>query len=267
MTHVYKNDETRCAAVTTKMARCKQTKHMDKNFCKLHLKYADQFQEDSDSFESNTAEVVSGIFLGSLDTTRDPIFLKKYKIKNIVNCSGFEPPKKFEQLYKKLGIRYYTLTTFKYRKDRKTGQMKKKDLYMVDCPFNSRENPQVFYDYCVKGVAMIRDAKKKGGNILINCFAGINRSSACLCAYMMTRTKRPYTFKQAYKKIVNTNKKRGLDALNNRDFRYALKLFPTYQKLTQRKLMMGGQSNKQIVRISSSEINALKRLFRKYSRK
>jgi hypothetical protein len=96
---------------------------------------------------------------------------------------------------------------------------------------------------------------------------GINRSCALVVAYLMTRSKRPYKYRDALRRMVAANKKRKIEALSNPDFKRALTLYPIWRKFHQHKYMMNGTSAVDIVSLRPSEMSALKKYLKKFARR
>lgn len=261
MSKNYKNENRRCAAVTAKMGRCKMKAILESNYCKRHNKDS-EYADDDSTFESGASEVIKDIWIGSLDSAQDANFLRDKNIKGIINISGIEPSKRYLKLYKKLGSDYYTLTSFKKIKDPKTGHIKMRDYFLVDTAFTRKSGPKNFYNYMDRGIRMILKAKAKGP-VLIHCHMGINRSCSLIVAYLMTKQRYPYKYKDALRKITEANKKRDLETLSNKDFKRALTLYPIWRK---NRFLIGG-ANGNAVRISTTEITTLKSYLRKYERR
>jgi hypothetical protein len=205
---VYQNNDKQCKELTTQYGRCKNTVITGTMFCTVHQRKPKQ---DEDAFfDSTTAKVCDMIWIGSLDTLNDPNALRAAGIKSIVNISGWEPSQKTREMHKKLGIRYHTLT---YRDNH--GRLQ----YLGDEPLTDGRKTMEFYAYMDRGVDIMRRLPK--GPVLINCFAGINRSASLVAAHLMVN--RGFSFAQAEALLQKANAKRKVPVLTNKHFVQALK--------------------------------------------
>jgi hypothetical protein len=200
---VYHSNDNQCSEITSTLGRCQNTVTTGTTFCHLHQRK--KLEHEDKIFDSTFAHVAHGIWIGSLDTANDPEALKAAGIKSIVNISGWEPRSKTRAMYKKLGISYHTLTT----RDRVTGKLR----YLGDEPIGPRLSLGEFYRYMDRGVDMMKNTAKP---ILVNCFAGINRSASLVAAYLIAVYKMPFSHARHY--LIEANKKRSIDVLTNRDF-------------------------------------------------
>lgn len=99
--------------------------------------------------------ITNHVWVGSRATAADPIFLKRHNIKFVVNCSKDIP--------------------------------KYSDIPMLRIPVNdSPADSQKMSKYLKMASLAIRDVTRYGGNVLINCWAGMNRSATVAAAYLMT---------------------------------------------------------------------------------
>ena len=106
-------------------------------------------------------KITNHVWIGSEATSADKDFLRKHNIKFIVNCSADIP--RFSDI-----------------------PMLRVPVY--DDP--SDANKMVKY-FGISSVA-IRDVTRYGGNVLVHCRAGQNRSSTIVAAYLMTIKKIGY---------------------------------------------------------------------------
>ena len=98
--------------------------------------------------------ITNHVWVGSRATAADPEFLKKNKIKLVVNCSKDIPK--------------YSQTP------------------MLRIPVNdSPTDVDKMAKYLPMATTAIRDVTRYGGNVLIHCYAGMNRSATVCAAYLM----------------------------------------------------------------------------------
>ena len=158
-----------------------------------------------------------------------------------------EPNEDVAKAYKKHGIDYYTLS--KIRDGRVVD-------FLGDEKFRiGRFTPEDFYGWMDRGVNFALQAKKP---IQINCHAGVNRAPSVLASYLMTKP-RPFTYDRTIELLEAANKKRDYDVLTNREFRQALRHYPTYYNLRK----YGGKTSK----VSRSDIMAYSRYVNQYKRR
>lgn len=204
----------RCRKKTQRGERCKRPVYYIKNennkLCKLHFL---REMYDDDPFEPSdvsSALVIPGVYIGSISAAqKDYNFLKKHKIKSILNASGMEPKPSVKSFYTQNGIQYKTFTT--HNKDGR-------EKFMPDKKFDRNFTKLDFFAYVLDGVKFMKTAPKP---VLCNCHAGINRSGSCIAAYMMLVKKIPY--EKTIKLLEKANAKRGWSVLTNPQFRKALK--------------------------------------------
>lgn len=219
-TGVYHSNGSQCSEITRRHGRCKNSVSPNTSFCSIHQRK--KLQHEDKHFDSTFAYVAKGVWIGSLDTIHDPTALQSAGIKSIVNISGWEPRQKARDMYKKLGIQYHTLTT----RDRVTGRMQ----YLGDEPIGPRLSLAEFYHYMDRGVEMVERSQKP---VLINCFAGINRSASLVSAYLIK--KHGLTFSQARQLLIHANRKRSIAVLTNRDFVNAMSHYSDHLRATSRR--------------------------------
>lgn len=212
-----------CNSKTKKGPKCKnpvfRIKGENETKCKLHyLMNIHKQDDDPEPVEESAAPVVKGlIWIGSVNAARNKDLLEKHNIKSIVNASGIEPIPPVMKNYNDLGINYHTFTTYDDGIEK----------FFIDCPFNKYPDftKKDFYKYIIQGTKILKDELKKRPvvkPILVHCHAGMNRSAAVICAYLILVGKMPYD--KAVKLIEDANMTRGgLAALTNKHFRRALK--------------------------------------------
>lgn len=209
---VFVSDESRCREITGTHGRCKNKVAPNSTFCSRHQRRL--MQHEDRSFDSTFAYVDKGIWIGSIDTVHDPLALQSAGIKTIVNISGFEPRTEIRNMFRKHGIQYHTLTT----RDRH-GRLK----YLGDERIGGRLSLGEFYNYMDKGVEMIRSSQKP---VLVNCYAGINRSASLVSAYLISQYGMPFSVVR--QKLMTANKKRTIPVLTNGDFVKAISRYDDY---------------------------------------
>jgi protein-tyrosine phosphatase len=100
-------------------------------------------------------QITNHVWVGSRATAADPAFLKKNKIKLIVNCTKEVP--------------------------------KTSDIPMLRIPVDDAPGDSAKLEKNLSLAATaIRDVTRYGGNVLIHCYAGMNRSATVCAAYLMT---------------------------------------------------------------------------------
>lgn len=250
----YSNDNKRCCAITHRgRQRCTRQSKNGHNLCGQHIsmrsnhmkeheqltrsrksssskpshqlyEYDYYLDEEIEPFDSNASRVVPKIWIGSIDSANDVDFLQQKGLKSIINASGMEPSINSRNMYKKLGVDYYTLSDIKKVPHRSHYRVSK---YLGDERFSRGGlTPRKFFKYMHQGCQILNNKNFKFP-VLINCHAGINRSGSLIAAYLLTKP-RPYTYERTVELLEKANKKRGLDVLTNDDFKRALKYFPIF---------------------------------------
>lgn len=138
----------------------------------------------------NGAEVVDGIYIGSLTTATNHNWLLRHNIGAIINLSGVV----YETTVPVMNI-------FMYDTD-------------VEC--------DIMLSYLAKfhqGISGITIARAHGRNVLVHCAAGINRSAALIAFYLIECG---YTYNDALQMLHTANNIRKVDCLTNPSFRYLL---------------------------------------------
>ena len=107
----------------------------------------------------NANEIIPGIFVGNIVSSRDPDFIKKENITAIVNASK-DIPNSFESS----GIRYFNVFVNDDLQD---------------------ESQKIMLTYMPRALKFIRINKMSGRNILIHCHAGMQRSAAIMVSYLI----------------------------------------------------------------------------------
>jgi len=209
---VYHSKEDQCSEITTQLGRCKNTATNGTPFCKTHQRR--RYTHEERFFDSTFAYVGYGVWIGSLDTIHDPKALQTAGIKGIVNISGWEPREKVKKMYEKLGIKYYTTTT-----RGSDGRL----CYLGDEPIGKGLSLENFYKYMDRGVQMVSSSPKP---VLINCYAGVNRSASLVSAYLIA--KKGLTFSESHKLLIEANRKRSIDVLTNKYFVQAMSHYSEY---------------------------------------
>lgn len=182
---VYKDNSSQCTFITSKNTRCRRQKLEGEEHCKYHkdllkkrggnidipknaphikVHEYDYYKEDPDEFDSTAAYVSSGVWIGSIDSIHDPEFLKRHEIKSILNTSGMEPNARTLDMYKRLGIEYYTISKSEYNPRTRKHKVVK---FMSDEPFGLGFTPRDFYKYLHQGVGYMKQAPKP---MIVNCF-------------------------------------------------------------------------------------------------
>jgi hypothetical protein len=84
----------------------------------------------------------------------------------------------------------------------------------------------IFYTLVMQAAAKIQHLMEKSdGDILVHCYAGLNRSAACIAAYLMVFNE--ITYANTISILSDALSKRGLPiVLTNKDFRTALSTMP-----------------------------------------
>lgn len=248
----YKNDSDRCAQITSKGERCPKSSLNGGNYCQYHetmrqkkvkehadlirkrggtvrpkvFEYNYYLDEDIEPFDSNASLVTNSppIWIGSIDSIHDMNFLKNNKVKSIINASGMEPTPNARDMYRKLGVDYYTLSDVEKVPNHSHYRVSR---YLGDEKFSKNGlTPREFFKFMHKGVQMMNQKGFKFPAI-INCHAGMNRSASLITAYLITKP-RPYSYEKTVDMLKKANRRRNLDVLTNSDFRKGLKYFPLF---------------------------------------
>jgi protein-tyrosine phosphatase len=122
-------------------------------------------------------KITKHVWIGSEKNAADPNFIKKHNIKLVVNCTADIP-------------RYSQIPMLR--------------VPVQDAAFDASKMAK----YLSISSLAIRDVTRYGGNVLVHCRAGQNRSSSVVAAYLMTikgitsteamriiRSKKPETFR------------------------------------------------------------------------
>lgn len=113
------------------------------------------------------AKVMEGVYLGSLRNAESWKTLEKLNITHVLNCAAYKGPRTyFGTPYDGLNIEYHEFPA------------DDTDSYDI-----TRHFPESF--------RFIDKARQRGGNVLVHCALGINRSGAVCLAYLMERCKLP----------------------------------------------------------------------------
>ncbi len=150
------------------------------------------------------AEVVDGIFIGSLATATEKTWIGNNNIGVIINLSG---------------------TT--YDAPVPVMSINMADAY-VDCDHMS--------DYLQKfdsGVSTIRDARARGQRVLVHCAAGINRSATLIGLYLIESG---MDYARVIHLLTDANNRRSVPTLTNSSFRYILCARDAFNRAFDKKL-------------------------------
>ena len=196
-------------------------------YCKIHFlkKLHSRMVDKEDTITTMASPVTpeGDIWIGSLASAQHKEFLKKYGIKSILNVSGIEPLPHTKKMYNEEKITYHTFTVI----DPKT----KEEKFMPDAKFDDEIfTKEDFMNYASKAIKAIKASPKP---ILVNCQAGMNRSAAMIAAYLICA--KGYSFEKTVKALEEANKKRGIAALKNKDFRKILKEMAHFCHLERRR--------------------------------
>lgn len=184
-------------------------------YCKIHFlkKLHSRMIDKEDTIITMASPVTpdGDIWIGSLASAQHKNFLKTYGIKSILNASGIEPLPHTKKMYKDKHITYHTFTEI----DPET----KEEKFMPDAKFDDEMfTKDDFLNYANKAIKAIKNTPKP---VLVHCQAGMNRSAAMIAAYLICV--RGYSFEKTVTLLEDANKKRGIGALKNCDFKKILK--------------------------------------------
>jgi len=116
----------------------------------------------------NANEIIPGLFVGNMHSTRDPHFFKTNKIGAVLNMTP--------------EVQHYFTS--------KTGDIEYMRLNVNDSL--KQEDFNKMFKYFPSGISFIyKNLNIEGKNVLINCHAGMQRSAAMAVAYMMLIYKKP----------------------------------------------------------------------------
>lgn len=145
------------------------------------------------------AKICKGLYIGSLSTAQSRDWIRVNKIDCVLNLSGFG--------------------------------------YPCDVPVVSIDMQDMAVsldridDYIAKfaiGKRVIKKCLDDGKSILVHCAAGINRSAATICFYLIDIG---YSYDQCVKILTIANSKRNTSALTNITFRYLLRTYAEIKKI------------------------------------
>jgi dual specificity MAP kinase phosphatase len=110
---------------------------------------------------NNADIIIDGLWLGNKTSSQDRIFLNENNIKFIVNCTT---DINIPEWYNQDNINYIRLPIY---------------------DFNSESNNNILKDKIMSIISNIREYRNKKINILVHCFAGIQRSATVIACYLM----------------------------------------------------------------------------------
>ena len=123
--------------------------------------------------------IIPSLYLGSLDACRDKKMLKELGITDVINLSCMDC---YREPYSK--VSYVNINIL----DLPTEDIKK---YFIPC------------------IRYIDDVINSGGKVLVNCYAGISRSSSIVIAYLIYKMRMDpvsaYNFVKRKRNIINPN--------------------------------------------------------------
>ena len=179
----------------------KNTKNKDGTDAKLPVK-------------KHVAEIIPNVlWIGSLDGAYYEPFWRKHDIKAILNVSSLEPF--MESIFKMLDyhIKYKTTTI---------------DSPISDLPFDTTTNTvEKFFQMLFTAVNFIDEMITNVETpIIVHCHSGMNRSAACIAAYMIFHMN--MTSEEAIDSIRIANDRRDIKVLTNADYVFALAYYNAY---------------------------------------
>jgi protein tyrosine/serine phosphatase len=110
------------------------------------------------------SEIEHGLWIGNRDNSNSLLWLDERGIKTVINCGG------------------------SYARPGWVGSTVKQHYYEIEAD-DSLTYPLLKKHY-LEFHDMMEDAERRGGGILVHCFAGINRSATLLLAYMLHKIAR-----------------------------------------------------------------------------
>lgn len=137
------------------------------------------------------ARVVDGVYVGSKDAVIDET-LKNNQITLIINLSGIDHP----------NVPSVPVINIKCLHDQEVGG-RRAEMSRIRSIF-------------VFTADKIHEEVSRGGNVLVHCSAGVNRSAAAIATYLMRH--RGYKYNAAVGTLRQVNSKRLLPALTNQSF-------------------------------------------------
>jgi hypothetical protein len=151
-------------------------------------------------FKKNNNEdlIIPGLWLGNIETAQDKHFMSKNNIKLIINCSN-DIPNYFNN----------TIKTIRIPVD---DSLKEKDFVIM-----SKYIPSI--------IEIIYDNLYRGNNVLVHCFAGMQRSACIVCAFLMY-----YFHLNTYESITYIKSKRTIAFTPYVNFLKSLIIFENYIK-------------------------------------
>jgi len=155
-------------------------------------------------------EILPGLWLGNMEASQDATFIKKNNIKAILNATH------------DLVNKFQSNKNIEYGNIKVDDSLKEKDFKIME-----KSLP-----YAAAFIHKNKDLENKA--VLVHCFAGVQRSAACVASYLMTyHPEIAPTFSKAVK-FVHSRRPEAFHNMESVNFDQALK---AYRKtLTQPKL-------------------------------